>query len=158
MCLWVQRRGQKVRLIPQRIKMDKRKALALLCGVVSQEPTAFENLYSLFLGLREVRTKEDKGCGVKGKVRQLSKPCFLESPHSVPVGVGLAGEATVAMLRRLQILKLLILTPHEHNDSLEGFRCMLDTLITPSPQDLSSSRPTLHPLCLFCAHTEFTFE
>lgn len=80
MCLWVQRRGQKVRLIPQRIKMDKRKALALLCGVVSQEPTAFENLYSLFLGLREVRTKENKGCGVKGKVRQLSKPCFLESP------------------------------------------------------------------------------
>lgn len=57
--------------------MDKQKALALLCGVVSQKPPAFEELCSLFLGLREVRAKEGKGSGVKGKVSQLSKAWLL---------------------------------------------------------------------------------
>lgn len=80
MCLWGQSRGQKVRLVPQKIKMDKQKALALLCAVVSQESPAFENLCSLFLGLRDVRAKEDGGSEVKGKVRQLSKAWLLVKP------------------------------------------------------------------------------
>lgn len=142
LCLWGQSRGQKVRLVPQRIKMDKQKALALLCGVVSQEPPTSKDLCSLFLGLREVRAKEGKGSGVKGKVRQLSKAWLLRKPLLRSEG----GKATVAMLWWLGILKLLILTSHEHNDSCEGFWCMLDTLITPSPQDL------------FCAHTSLLFS
>lgn len=80
LCLWGQSRGQKVRLVPQRIKMDKQKALALLCGVVSQEPPTFKDLCSLFLSLRKVRAKEGKGSGVKGKVRQLSKAWLLRKP------------------------------------------------------------------------------
>lgn len=80
MCLWGQSIGQKVRLVPQRLKMDKQKALALLCGVVSQKPPAFEELCSLFLGLWEVRPKEGKGSRVKGKVRQLSKAWLLGKP------------------------------------------------------------------------------
>lgn len=60
--------------------MDKQKALALLCAVVSQEPPAFENLCSLSLRLRDVRAKEDRGSGVKGKVRQLSKAWLLGKP------------------------------------------------------------------------------
>lgn len=98
--------------------MDKQKALALLCAVVSQESPAFENLCSLFQGLRDVRAKEYRGSEVKGKVRQLSKAWLLEKP---PPHSEVGGKATVAMLRRLRILKLLILTPHEHDDSLEGF-------------------------------------
>ncbi len=88
-CLWGQGRGQKVTLVPQRIRMDKQKALALLCAVVSQEPPAFENLCSLFQGLRDVRAKEYGGSEVKGKVRQLSKAWLLEKPppHS-EVGKG----------------------------------------------------------------------
>lgn len=80
MCLWGQSIGQKVRLVPQRLKMDKQKALALLCGVVSQKPPVFEELCSLFLGLWEVRAKEGKGRRVKGKVRQLSKAWLLGKP------------------------------------------------------------------------------
>lgn len=75
--------------------MDKQKALVLHCGVVSQEPPAFENLCLLFLGLQDVRTKEDRGSGVKGKVRQLFKAWrFWKAPALFRGG----GKATVAML------------------------------------------------------------
>lgn len=60
--------------------MDKQKALALLYGLVSQEPPSFEDLRSLFLGLPGVRSKEDKGGSVKGKVTQVSKAWLLCKP------------------------------------------------------------------------------
>lgn len=110
--------------------MDKQKVLALLYGLVSPDPPSFEDLRSLFLGLLGVTSKEAESGGVKGKVVQLSKAWLLWKP--VPFW---GSEATVAMPPQLWILKLLILTPREHADSLEGFWCMLDTLITPAPHD-----------------------
>lgn len=77
MCLWGQSKEQKVRLVPQRIKMDKQKVLAQLYGLVSQDSPSFEDLRSLFLGLLGVRSKEAESGGVKGKVAQLSKAWLL---------------------------------------------------------------------------------